>query len=131
MVIMMRAIALLFLFLLASPQHAISKDYMIELFEEHYRETMLVGGGEMKIYHTWQVKTKYGDKLLVLVGDDHGYRAWLRQEKKHHRIFIVKIPEEGEQKFIRELAVLVNVQQLHSVASKRWKCRNCRHGSPP
>ena len=131
MVMMMRTFAVLFLFLFAIPQNAISKDYLIELFEEHYREKMIVGGGEMQIYHTWQVKTKYGNKLLVLVGDDHGYRSWLRQSRKNHRVFVLKIPEEGEQKFVRDLAVLVNVQQLHAVASKKWKCNNCRHGRPP
>lgn len=127
----MRILALIFIFCIAAPQQALSKDYMVELFEEHYKEKMMVGGGEMQIYHTWQVKTRYGAKLLVLVGDDHDYREWLRQSRKHHKLFILKLPEEGHQKFVRELAVLVNVQQLHAVASKRWKCSTCRYGMPP
>ena len=126
----MRILIVVFIFCFAIPQNAISKDYLVELFEEHYREKMIVGGGEMQIYHTWQVKTRYGSKLLVLVGDDHDYREWLRQSRKHHRLFILKIPEAGQQKFVKELAVLVNVQQLHAVASKRWKCSNCRYGPP-
>lgn len=126
----MRILVAVFIFCFAVPQHAMSKDYMVELFEEHYREKMIVGGGEMQIYHTWQVKTRYGSKLLVLVGDDHDYREWLRQSRKNHRLFILKLPEEGHQKFVKEMAVLVNVQQLHAVASKRWKCRNCRYGPP-
>ncbi|MBW1892987.1 MAG: hypothetical protein JRF40_10105 [Deltaproteobacteria bacterium] len=49
----MRILAVLFLFVI--PQNAISKDYLVELFEEHYREKMMVGDGEMQIYHTHQV----------------------------------------------------------------------------
>jgi hypothetical protein len=130
MVMIMRICVVVFIFCLAIPQQAFSKDYMVELFEEHYREKMIVGGGEMQIYHTWQVKTRYGAKLLVLVGDDHDYREWLRQTRKNHRLFILKIPEAGQQTFVKELAVLVNVQQLHAVTSKKWNCSQCRYGLP-
>jgi len=64
--------------ILLIPGQGIAKDYFVELFEEHYKEQMIVGGGESKIYHTWQVTSEYGDKLLVIVGDDYSYRAWLR-----------------------------------------------------
>ena len=66
MVMMMRTFAVLFLFLFAIPQNAISKDYLIELFEEHYREKMIVGGGEMQIYHTWQAKPGMVTNFLYL-----------------------------------------------------------------
>ena len=127
---MLRKLVLIFVVCFVFPQFALSKDYVVELFEEHYKEKMMVGGGEMQIYHTWQVKTRYGAKLLVLVGDDHDYREWLRQSRKHHKLYILKLPEEGHRKFVQERAVLVNVQQLHAVASKKWTCRGCRLGSP-
>ena len=127
---MLRIFVIVFVGCFLFPRHALSKDYVVELFEEHYKETMMVGGGEMQIYHTWQVKTRYGAKLLVLVGDDHDYRKWLRQSRRYHKLYILKLPEEGHQKFVRERAVLVNVQQLHAVASKKWTCAGCRLGPP-
>jgi len=92
---------------------------------------MIVGGGESKIYHTWQVTSEYGDKLLVIVGDDHSYREWLRKFTGNHKLFLVKIPDGGDDKFKFDMAVLVTVQQIHSVWEKKWKCKACRHGPPP
>ena len=74
---------------------------------------------------------RYGNKLLVLVGDDSGYRSWLLQMTGKHNIFIVKIPDDGDDKFVHDRAVLVNVQQVHGIWDQKWKCEKCRHGSPP
>ena len=108
-----------------------SLDYMVDLFEEHYREKPIVGPGIVKIYHSWQVKTIYGSKLIVIVGDDNDYRAWLRNYTKNHTLFIVKIPEVGDEEFKYSSAVLIDVQQIHPVVSKKWKCIKCRLGPPP
>lgn len=108
-----------------------SRDYVVELFEEHYREQMIVGGGESKIYHTWQVKTIFGNKLLVLIGDDQGYRNWLRKSVDNHKLFIVKVPENGDDRFKYDRAVLLNIQQVHAVWDLKWTCDGCRHGQPP
>ena len=113
------------------PTSGFAFDHMIELFEEHYKEKMMVGGGEMKVYHSWQVKTEFGNKLIVIVGDDHDYRTWLRKWADNHILFVVKIPEMGEDDFRFDRTVLVNVQQIHDVWEKKWRCSNCRHGPPP
>jgi len=117
--------------MLLIPRIGFAQDYLVELIEEHYKEQMIVGGGELKLYHSWQVKTEYGDKLLVIVGDDHKYRDWLRHLTMNHKIFLVKIPDGGADRFKYDMAVLVNVQQIHSVWEKNWKCKKCRHGLPP
>ncbi|MFH2067712.1 MAG: hypothetical protein ABIK15_21090 [Pseudomonadota bacterium] len=127
----MRSAIFLFLMIFCIPGQGFTKDYLVELFEEHYQEKMIVGGGEMKTYHTWQVATEYGDKLLVIVGEDHIYRDWLRQSAMNHKIFLIKIPDGGDDRFKYDMAVLVNVQQVHSVWEKKWKCKECRHGAPP
>ena len=124
--------AILLIFLIPwFPQPASAADYIVELFEEHYKEQMIVGGGESKIYHTWQVASEFGDKLLVIVGDDHKYRDWLRRSAANHRLFLVKIPDGGDDRFKYDMAILVNVQQIHCVWEKIWKCYGCRHGEPP
>ncbi len=110
---------------------AISLDYMVDLFEEHYKEKPIVGPGIVKIYHSWQVKTKYGSKLIVIIGDDNDYRAWLRNYTKNHTLFIIKIPEGGDAEFKYSTAVLIDVQQIHPVVNKKWKCIKCRLGPPP
>jgi len=121
----------LFVLMLLIPRQGFAQDYLVELVEEHYKEQMIVGGGELKLYHSWQVKTQYGDKLLVIVGDDNKYRDWLRHYTMNHKIFLIKIPEGGTDRFKYDMAVLVNVQQIHSVWEKNWECKKCRHGLPP
>lgn len=113
------------------PTDASANDYIVDLFKEQYRERMIVGGGEVKINHTWQVKTIYGTKILILIGEDYIYRKWLRQYRKQHHLFIIKIPDDGDIKFRHDMAVLVNVQQIHPVSSKIWACEKCRTGPPP
>jgi len=126
-----RSVIFLLVLTLWIPGPGFAKDYLVELFEEHYKEKMIVGGGETKIYHTWQVASPYGDKLLVIVGDDHTYRDWLRKSAVNHKVFLIKIPDGGDDRFKYDMAVLVNVQQVHSVWEKNWKCQECRHGPPP
>jgi len=121
--------ALIFLFINAVKGNA--GDHKVVLYEEHYKEQMIVGGGESKIYHTWQVKTLFGDKLLILTGEDYGYRKWLRRYEHNHQTFIVKIPDQGDDSFIYSKIIYVNIQQIHPVVEKNWKCNDCRHGHPP
>jgi len=120
-----------FLLVLLIPARACPMDFMVELFEEHYKEKLVTGAGEIKVYHTWQVTTEYGDKLLVLIGDDYDYRLWLRQYADRHKCFIVKVPDQGYDQFIYSRTVPVDVQQVHAVRDKTWKCKTCRHGAPP
>ncbi len=115
-----------FLFLML-PVISIAKDYKVEIFEEHYKEKLISGGGEVKIYHTWQVKTIFGNKLLVLVGNDYDYRKWVRESLKKHILFIIKIPDQGDQKFENDLAVIVDIQQVHPIWEDKWNCEGCRH----
>ncbi len=127
----MRCGLLLVLLFLVIPPHTFAKDYMVDFFEEHYKEKMIVGGGEVKISHSWQVKTEFGNKVLVLIGDDTVYRKWLRRYLKKYNLFVVKIPDEGDDKFKYDIAVLVDVQQVHPVNNDRWECVKCRDGPPP
>lgn len=116
-------------FLAASPAWA--GDYMVELFEEHYKEKMIPGNGDMKVNHTWQVKTRFGSKVLILVGTDYNLRTWIRQSVANHTLWVVKIPDEGDERFIYNMSVYVDLQQLQPVYSRKWTCEGCRLGPPP
>ncbi|GAB6095883.1 hypothetical protein JCM14469_21360 [Desulfatiferula olefinivorans] len=118
-----------FAVLFAAPARA--GDYMVELFEEHYKEKMIPGPGDMKVNHTWQVKTRFGSKVLILVGTDYNLRTWIRQYAGNHKLWIVKIPDEGDERFVYNLSVYVDLQQLQPVYGKKWTCEGCRLGSPP
>lgn len=106
-------------------------DYMVELFEEHYKEKMIPGTGDMKVNHTWQVMTRYGSKVLILVGTDYNLRNWIRQDAKKHKLWVAKIPEGGDDRFKYNMSVYLDLQQLQPVYSKKWACTGCRTGSPP
>lgn len=108
-----------------------AKDYMVELFEEHYKEKMIPGTGDMKVNHTWQVKTIYGSKVLILVGTDYNLRTWIRKDAKHHSLWIAKIPDQGDDRFKYNMSVYMDLQQLQPVYNKKWSCKGCRNGSPP
>ena len=109
------------------PALCISSDFKVEIFEEHYNEKLIPSGGELKLYHTLQVKTIYGNKLLILVGKDYEYRQWLRNSFKKHYLYIIKIPDQADNKFEKDLAIPVNVQQIHPIWEKHWNCEGCRH----
>ena len=124
----LRIIYLIILLLL--PFSSYAKDYTVEIFKENYQEKLISGGGELKIYHTWEAKTTFGNKLLVLVGNDYDYRKWLRQSLQKHTLYIVKIPEQGETIFETDLAIPIDIQQIHPILDSKWNCSGCRHGMP-
>ncbi len=126
----MKPISIFILLIFLFPARLIARDYMVEMFEEKYKEKMIVGEGDLKIYHTWQIKTKYGNKILILVGEDESYRKWLRRYSRSHKLFVVKIPDDGDAGFEYDIGVLVDVQQIHPVSSDKWRCKDCRHGPP-
>ena len=109
------------------PTITVASDYKVEVFKENYKETLISGGGELKLYHTLQVKTIYGNKLLILVGKDHEYRKWLRSYLKKQSLYLIKIPDQGDNKFEKEIAVPINIQQIHPVWEEQWNCEGCRN----
>ncbi len=110
---------------------AYGSDYMVEIFEEHYKEKMIPGTGDMKVNHTWQVKTIFGNKVLILVGNDYNLRNWVRRDAKQHKLWVAKIPDAGNDRFKYNMAVYMDIQQVQPVYHKKWKCDDCRSGAPP
>lgn len=113
------------------PVSAFSGDYMVEVFEEHYREKMIPGTGDMKVNHTWQARTRFGNKVLILLGSDYNLRKWLRWDLKRHKLWVAKIPDEGDNRFRYNMAVYMDLQQLQPVRTGSWQCDDCRSGPPP
>ncbi|MDY6906410.1 MAG: hypothetical protein SWH61_17195 [Thermodesulfobacteriota bacterium] len=99
--------------------------------EEHYEEKMVVGNGMPQIFHTFQVKSPYGSKLIILTGDNYSYRQWFREKIRNHKNFVLKIPDDGASRFKKNRIVYIDIQQINPVYDRLWSCENCRSGPPP
>lgn len=127
----MHRIVLILIALVCFVPKVSASDYVVELFEEHYKEKMIPGTGDMKVNHTWQVKTPFGSKVLILVGTDYNLRSWIREDVKRHKLWIAKIPDNGDDRFKYNRSVYVDLQQLQPVYDQKWNCTGCRLGDPP
>ncbi len=103
-------ISLFFLF-----QHSICNagDFIVEYVEENYRETSSPVSYSPVIYHSIQVTSDAGPKVLVLKGDDEHYRKWLRQFIAQGKQFIAQISDDQDDLFISSSAFEMNVADLH------------------
>ncbi|MBI9084755.1 MAG: hypothetical protein JEZ11_14265 [Desulfobacterales bacterium] len=109
-------ILIAFSVVVALPAICPAKDYVITFVKEtHKAET--AGGAETapRIYHTWAVKTEFGNKLLVLTGSDSVHRAWLREFTKDFDLFLAKVPEKDTGAFELNTVVEIDVKNLHPI----------------
>lgn len=120
-----------FFLIMLLPAVTFAGDVNVILVEEHYEEKMVVGNGMPQIFHTFQVKTPYGSKLLILTGDNYAYRQWFREKIRNHRNFIIKIPDAGLTRFRKNRIVYIDIKQINPVFDALWSCDDCRSGPPP
>lgn len=106
------------LFLWSPPCEA--RDFMGELILENYKETQASFSYDPLIYHSIQVKTSAGPKVLVLEGKDASYRKWLRQYMAENKLFILRVDDTRNDEFIVSKAFAMDVTQVHPVARKKW-----------
>ena len=95
-----------------------AKDYVITFVKEtHKAETGAGADAAPQIYHTWAVKTEFGNKLIVLTGSDTVRRAWLREFTKDFDLFLAKVPEKDAGAFELNTVVEIDVKDLHPIDS--------------
>lgn len=102
-------------FILTGP--ALARDFFVEFVEENYRETEMPYSNDPQIYHSVQVNSHAGPKLLILTGDDQTYRKWLRQYIAADKKFIARIPDDDNDRFIAAKAYELDVTSLHPFSS--------------
>ncbi|MCG8564763.1 MAG: response regulator [Desulfobacterales bacterium] len=129
---MRRILAVALLVCLSAP-FAGARDFLVEFVKENYRETKLGYTDIPQIYHSIQVKTPAGEKLLILTGENNNYRKWLREYISENNRFLVQVSEENNHQFIGARAFEINVSQIHpfqihSMASKNSKKDPSRDG---
>lgn len=118
---MMRIIILAVFFLFSVVPGIHARDFMVSFVEENYKETSADFSYKPLIYHSIQVKTPAGPKILVLEGDDVYYRTWLRQYISEDRRFILKVDPGQTDRFISEKVFKTSVNNLHPVVDPDWK----------
>ena len=98
-------------FFLQTPCSA--RDFIVEFIEENYKETQSSFSYFPVIYHSLQVQSKAGPKMLILKGDDYHYRRWLRQYIAQGKQFIAKVPDDQNDLFIKSSAFEIDVTLVH------------------
>ncbi len=102
----------------ASP--CLARDFMVDFVAENYRETQVPYAHQPTVYHTLQVRSHAGPKLLVLSGDAPDYRKWLRQYIARDKQFMVQVPDEQNDAFVGAKVFDIDVTRVHPFDGKKW-----------
>jgi len=113
-----QALLILTVLLISSP--AMAMDFMVEFVEENYKETTKAYSNDPLIYHSIQVNSLAGPKLLILTGDNFEYRKWLRHYIAANKKLIARVPDNENDKFISSKAYGIDVTKIHPVNGKKW-----------
>lgn len=107
-------------FLLGCSQAA-ARDYLVQYKAEHYKQTNQEYSNFPEVYHSIQISSIAGSKILILTGKDHDYRTWLRQFIAENKSFIVKVPQGEDDQFIGSKAYEIDVTRVHPYELNQWE----------
>lgn len=97
-----------------------ARDFVVEFVQEHYKETRAQFSYQPLIYHSIQVNTDAGPKVIILKGDDLNYRKWLRHYIAQDKRFILKIEDDLKDNFIASKAFEIDIHSVHPIDPKQW-----------
>lgn len=112
-----------FLLFFLIPFRAWSYDYLVKFVAEKYKEMAIGEGATYKTYHTLQVDSDIGSRLILLTGDDFEYRIWLREYLAGHDWVILQVPDEADGLFRTSKVFELNLNSVHPVTDSKWKKR--------
>ncbi len=121
----MARLIILILVLIAAAVPCSAKDFMVEFVEETIWRTRMSMASPM-IYHSFQVRSHAGLKMLVLTGEHPDYRRWLRQYVAQDKGFIVKVPDNENDLFIGSKVYETDVTNVHPFNPTLWSMKNSR-----
>ncbi len=98
-----------------------ARDFIVEFVEENYKEARLDYSNEPLIYHSIQVISQAGPKLLILTGYNIEYRRWLRHYIADNKKFIARVPDNENDMFISAKAYDLDVTNLHPFNGNKWE----------
>lgn len=117
----MKKIFITGIFLLFLQAQSKAGDFIVEYVKENYKEMQMPASYTPVIYHSIQVTTDAGPKLLILKGDDYHYRKWLRQYIAQGKQFIAQIPDDRDDLFISSRAFEIDVTNVHPVNLSKFR----------
>lgn len=97
-----------------------ARDFMVDLVEENYKETRVPFSNDPMIYHSIQVISQAGPKLLILKGENPHYRRWIRQYMAADKQFIVQVPEGETDRFLKTKAFEMDIRMIHPFNKTKW-----------
>ena len=97
-----------------------ARDFEVDFIEENYRETQVAFSYHPLIYHSIQVNSSVGPKLLILKGDDNNYRKWLRHYISQNKKLITIISDKRINEFISAKAYEIDVKAIHPFNGDKW-----------
>ena len=115
------AACLMIVCLIPAGQGASARDYMVDFVSENYRERAADDGNSRRVFHTIQVNTDIGSRLLILDGDDFQYRNWLRACLSQTSRLIVRVPDADDDAFRTSKAFPIDVTRIYPIDGKQWQ----------
>lgn len=116
----MKKIIIIFFVILLIPNAVLARDYVIKYISENYQEETEDYKHHLQIYHSIQIKSIAGQKILILKGDNYQYRKWLREYIVNNKTMIIKVPEEDNNNFISSKAYAIDVTSVYPVNETKW-----------
>lgn len=110
----MKNMAIVFITVCLVPSFAAARDFTVRVVNENYREK------GQQIYHSVQVDSIAGNKLLVLRGGDNNYRRWVREYMASDKTFVAVVPDEDNFKFISSKVYDIDINSVHPVRQDKW-----------
>ncbi|NOX34061.1 MAG: response regulator [Deltaproteobacteria bacterium] len=114
-----------FLFVILT-RSGFARDFIVDFVEENYKETQARFSYDPLIYHSIQVNSAIGSKILILTGDDYNYRKWLRHYIAQNKQFIIKVPDERLDEFISAKAYKIDVTLVYPFNEGKWEKNNLK-----
>ncbi len=116
----MKKFIIIFITLLIFPATGFTRDYVIDFISENYQEETDDFKHHLQIYHSIQVSSIAGQKIIILKGDNYQYRTWLREYIAKSKTMIIKVPDNDVNNFISSKAYITDVTSVYPVNENKW-----------
>jgi CheY-like chemotaxis protein len=116
----MKKIIVILIVILITSITGFARDYVIDFVSENYQEETDDFKHHLQIYHSIQITSIAGQKVIILKGDNYQYRTWLREYIAKSKKMIIKIPDEDINNFISSKAYVADVTSIYPVNKNKW-----------
>jgi len=117
----MKKTCLVYLVIIFLSVSAEARDFMVEFVHENYKEVQAQFSYFPLVYHSIQINSAAGPKLIILKGEDSNYRRWIRNYIAENKNFILRIDDQNNDAFISSKAYELDINSIHPFNLKRWE----------